>query len=160
MRFLFAAVLLLAGLVGLPACRTAQAPAAPSARFLPAPFRDLAFGMPLAAFQVRRPEAVREGPAGFRVVYAEENPAPGIVRVDYYFDNEGERPLYELIIEYADLAERARVSRALFGDSNVEDTVFEHAWRVASGEGYDVTAWTFERVLVVAAVLPGTEWAE
>ncbi len=157
-RLLLLAVFLLA------ACRTAQPPEDPhpARRFLPEAFRDLHLGMPRADALMLRPRAVlQEQLISFRYSYDEPALAQDLAAVTYYFDAEGAEPLYELVLEYTTEAARDADALAVFGAPNVEmPSPQDREWRFNGGEGFDVVAWTFDRKLVVVAVLPGTEYAE
>lgn len=154
--FLMCALLLLGGSIG---CRSPRAATDdhPVQRYLPAQVRDLYFGLPLAEFlQQTRTLSRAEPDNSFRTVLVEELSRGPVQTAVYYFDRDGDEPLYELILLYPDTATRNAETRALFGPPNHEGS----EWRYDSGEGYPLWAWTFQQKLVIAAVLPGTEWAD
>ncbi len=129
----------------------------PVRAYLPTELQDLYFGMPLSEFEGMR--SAEEQPSetyDFRRVFFEEFSDSEIEYVVYYFDNEGDLPLYEIIVAYRDADSRDQTARRLLGSPNAE----EGEWRYDSREGYELMAWAFQKKLVFAAPLPGTEWNE
>ena len=128
------------------------------ANYLPKPSQNLEFGMALAKWKQDHPTAVNAGEDyGFRVIYLEdEAPAP-FESIVYYFDNEEDIPLYELVLNYHDSTVRDAWIRENLGAPN-------HAngkeWLYDSGEGFEIRIWTFQNKLVIAAAIAGCEWDE
>jgi hypothetical protein len=148
-------------LLSLGACRSRQAAEDrhPVRRYLPAEVQDLYFGMPLDAFlQQKKHLSQTPQDMSFRIVLNEGSPPKGggLSNLVYYFDAEGDQPLYELILQYPDEVSRDAVAAKLLGSPNYQDS----EWRYDSGEGYTLWAWTFNTKLVMVAILPGTEWAD
>ncbi len=77
-----------------------------------------------------------------------------IEAVTYYFDKDGNQPLYEYIIEYKDGIDVKEIAKSKLGNPNYE----EKEWLFDSEKGYKVRAWTFKQKIVLAANLKGTEW--
>jgi hypothetical protein len=127
-------------------------------KYFPTELQMLEFGMPLAEAVELRPgmQVTDNQGMDFRLVYLENMSGGDIESIGYYFDNEGEKPLYEFIINYKSEATRDQVASKLFGTPNYEET----EWQYDSGEGFIVHAWTFKNKLVIVGILPNTEWAE
>ena len=159
MKPLSFALTFLCTLLVLGGCRTHQASLTehPVRRYLPEEVRDLYFGLPLETFLAQKRDLSRaEGEGDFRTVLIEE-PMPGkLESVVYYFDADGDEPLYEIIAIYPDKPTRDAVADELLGAPNFDNK----EWRYDSGEGYQIWAWTFQNKLVIAAILPNTEWAD
>jgi len=152
---------LLTGLLLLGACRTRKSAASLSAhpvqRYLPAEVRDLYFGLPLETFLQQKRDLTRpEGEMDFRIVLVEEFAKGQAESMVYYFDADEDEPLYEIIAIYPDEATRDAVAADLLGEPNYDGS----EWRYDSGEGYQIWAWTFKTKLIIAAILPNTEWAD
>ncbi len=152
---------LLCVLLLLGACRTRQASRStakhPVRRYLPPEVRDLYFGLPLATFLGQKRDLTRPaGETDFRIILIEAFDKAQAESAVYYFDADGDEPLYEIIAIYPDEATRDAVVADLLGEPNYQGS----EWRYDSGEGYPIWAWTFKQKLVIAAILPNTEWAD
>jgi hypothetical protein len=124
--------------------------------FLPPEFEELEFGMsPTEVSELRPSIKFMDQNFDFRAVYLEENPATTIKSAIYYFDADGNKPFYELIIEYPDIASRDAAAEALFGKPNMGGE-----WYFEDKGPYPIKAWVFKEKLVVAALIPQTEWWE
>lgn len=148
-------VLLLVVLVGL-----AQSMWAQPKRPLPREFRKLELGMSMEQVARWRPglQAADLKNDGFRYRWTEELDAESpISKVIYCFDDAEEKPLYELVIFYRDLAQRERWIGKNFGPPNSETGT---EWEFILRSGLKVRAWRYEERLVVVGLIPGTEWTE
>lgn len=130
----------------------------PPRQYLPAAVQELYFGMPLSEFQLQR-QAAREGGGSmsFRQVWVEKPQDPALESIAYYFDSEGDTPLYEIIINYRDVAVRDAWIAEHLGGPNHQDG---SEWLFDGGLGYEVNLWTFNQKLVIAAAIAGCEWDE
>lgn len=90
----------------------------------------------------------------FRTVFLSNLNHSDIESVVFYFDNDKEKPLYEIIINYKSEVLRDTDTQKLLGAPNHK----EKEWKLKSGKDYPIHAWTFQKKLVLVAVLPGTEW--
>ena len=126
-------------------------------KYLPDEWHNIYFGMPLEEAVANRPDMEQVEQNDFRRVYLEPIHRYRIEEAYYYFDKEGEQPLYELILEFDSPFVRDDVAVELFGKPNYNDKT---EWRYPSGEGFDIRAWTVQRKLVIVGMLPNTEWAE
>lgn len=126
-------------------------------KYFPDAFKNLYFGMPLTEFQKIKPDVKipSDQIMSFRTEIVENNVSSIIDNVTYYFDNDGNKPLYELIIEYKNETDRNKEADQLLGRPNNGDE-----WKFDSKEGFDIKAWKFERKLVIIGALPKTEWTE
>jgi len=76
--------------------------------------------------------------------------------VTYYFDNENNKPLYEMIIEYKSEKLLNDYCQLKLKAPNTDDG----KWKWTTKEGYVFKAWTFGKKLVFVLALPSTEWEE
>ena len=90
----------------------------------------------------------------FRTVYVEENLQGDVSDIVYYFDKDGDAPLYEMIFIYRDTLVRDAEAAELLGAPN------EGAEWNLKRSPYDIKAWTFKSKLILTALIPLTEWAE
>lgn len=131
-----------------------------SNRYFPEAFQKLGFGMSIEEAQKWHPNIKQTySLMDFRVTAVEKNPTSEIKEVTYYFDNEKNKPLYELIIEYHKSSERDLTAQRLLGPPNAP----EDEWRFPlkesyDGEAYSLIAWKFKNKLIIAATMKGTEW--
>lgn len=124
--------------------------------YLPAGFEGLEFGMSKAEVLNLRPAMKpQDQNFEFRSVYLEAKPATNIESAVYYFDAEGKEPFYELIIVYPDMTARDAAAEALFGAPNKGGE-----WYFENKGSYPIKAWVFNEKLIVAALVPQTEWWE
>lgn len=93
---------------------------------------------------------------GFRREAVEKINKDGITGITYYFDGDGERPLYEIIIEFASEQLRTEAAEMMFGPANYPDRP-DH-WIAGAHENVVSLIWAFNSKIVIAANLPGTEW--
>lgn len=142
-------------LLAFSACFLQRKAQKPHQKYLPDEFRNVYFGMPLEEFEKLKKgtDLEQSDLMSFRISITEKKPEKAIKEVTYYFDNENEKPLYELIIEYKDATERDKVARELLGQPNSGEE-----WAFDTGEGFLIKAWKFDKKLVVVGELPGTEW--
>jgi len=89
----------------------------------------------------------------FRKEFVINKPAKSIKELTLYFDNEGDRRLYEYIIEYSNVQARDAFTESVYGEPNQDG---EWEWNME--DGYTARAWTFMNKLVIAFAFPGTEW--
>ncbi len=127
----------------------------PHLKYLPTAVHNTPFNMSMADFKTVHPDAkfLPANADAFRYEVIVKHEAP-LENVGYYFDADAHNPLYEFILIYNSEAERDKVAKELFGAPNYK----EKEWRYPSGEGYTIWAWTFKKKLIIAAVLPNTEW--
>ncbi len=90
----------------------------------------------------------------FRTQITETFAEGDIKEVTYYFDKDGNKPLYEYIIEFKDGIDVNEIAKSKLGEPNSEDT----KWLFDSRKGYKIKAWTFKQKIVLAANLKDTEW--
>lgn len=149
LRFAILALLML----GLPRQGTAQVK-----RVFPKTLKGLSFGMPMAQFSEDYrsidPQYLKR--EDFR--YRWEAPLDGkkgLTKAVYYFDDGPERPFYEVILSFEGPQERDAWLRKYYGAPNANNAT---EWRFPSEEGFEIRAWCYQNRLVIAALLPGTEW--
>lgn len=157
--------LILAGLAAtLGGCTTTSSTSQPTAgepdagEYLPVGLDHVDFGQPRARFLEAYPDAKRDAgnSLDFRHVYVREDVHPNYQSVVYYFDADGEEPLYEIILNYRDVATRDRWIPSRLGPPNFRKS----EWLFPTRGGYKLNVWTFGEKLIFAAILPGTEWDE
>ncbi|MBM4372190.1 MAG: hypothetical protein FJ098_11080 [Deltaproteobacteria bacterium] len=126
------------------------------AKRLPPELDRVWFGMSLAEYEKLHGQAAQDLTMSFRIEVEQAAPGGDVVRVIYYFDAEGDRPLYEAIVEYREGVDVQALARTLYGDPNDQET----EWSFPTSEGFTFRAWVFEQKIVVMGTLPGTEWSE
>lgn len=124
--------------------------------YFPKGVRKLKLGMPYAKLIKKHPAAKKTSDGmDFRTVLVEELNKSEIQSLIYYVDNDGKKPFYELIVQYQAGIDVPEIARDMYGPPNQDDEwYFEHR------KGPDVNIWVFKQKLVIAAILPDTEWAE
>lgn len=90
----------------------------------------------------------------FRWVYSEPLENETISDIVYYFDKDGEQPLYEMIYIYKDISDRDAAAQNLLGTPNNDKE-----W-LLDRTPYPIKAWKYKNKLIMVAVIPDTEWAE
>lgn len=90
----------------------------------------------------------------FRWIYNETVTDEDMTNIVYYFDKDGEQPLYEMIFIYKDTIARNAAADKLLGEPN-----FGSEWKLDL-KPYTLTAWKYKSKLVMAAIIPNTEWDE
>ena len=110
--------------------------------------------MPLSEFEqiIKSVELVEEN--SFRIVFLENLTTSEIQKIVYYFDLDGEKPLYEIIITYSTQQQPVYKAHALFGQPNFNQT----EWRVRTNK-HKIWSWVFKEKLVIVAKIPETEWS-
>ena len=116
--------------------------------------KEIYFGMPLSEFEqiIKSVELVEEN--SFRIVFLENLTTSEIQKIVYYFDLDGEKPLYEIIITYSTQQQPVYKAHALFGQPNFNQT----EWRVRTNK-HKIWSWVFKEKLVIVAKIPETEWS-
>lgn len=104
--------------------------------------------------KLRNVDANNLNEESFRITYVEEVNSENVEHIAYYFDKDGDKPLYEMIFIYKDTVTRNTDAEALLGKpNNGEEWLLEM-------KPYNLMAWKFRKKLILAALIPGTEWAE
>lgn len=123
--------------------------------WLPAPVADAPLGAPMAAVRSRHPALHLESSSmDFRFEHRETFDTGPVATAFAYFDRDAEgQPLYEWILEYRDVA-----ARDAWIDARLGAPAEDGDWHVSAGTPWPVRAWRFDRTLVIAAAMPGTEY--
>jgi len=128
-------------------------------RYLPEVLGDIVFNLPLEEVLKKRPKLAPvnyiNDAFSFRKEFVEEIKEAGILKVVYYFDTEGTAPFYEVIVVYENEAKRDEDAKRLLGEPNTENNT---EWEIDSRQDFKIRAWKFDKKLVLAAKLKGTEW--
>jgi len=124
---------------------------------VPAKFTRYDFGMALDAFKTKNKTAIilPFNENDFRIEAIDTQAGSEYKSVTYYFDNENNKPLYEIIIEFQNEKLLRDYIKAKLKAPNFEDL-----WKWTTKEGYVFKAWSFGKKLVFAMALPSTEWDE
>lgn len=126
-----------------------------SAKFPAALDKKVDFNMSLDYFNLLKGTSTADmQDDSFRWVYNEEVNDDKLSNIVYYFDKDGSRPLYEMIFIYKDKNVRNKEANELLGYPNNDGE-----WRLEKAP-YTIIAWNFESKLVMAALIPNTEWWE
>ncbi|MGE0637614.1 MAG: hypothetical protein AB7G44_06770 [Bacteroidia bacterium] len=146
--------LLLSSLLVL-ALSIAQAQPSAYAKYTPSFLKDVPFETMRSDFEKLRPNAGKpSGIMGFRHEYAEKTKGKTKL-ITYYFMGNGVDKLYEYIIDFKKKGANEKEAVKLLGPPNNNGE-----WLLKADNGITVKAWTFSNSLVIAAVLPGSEWDE
>jgi hypothetical protein len=92
----------------------------------------------------------------FRHTYSEVvKNDPNIEMVTYYFDQDGDKKMYEVILVYKNESARNRYTTEVFGKPNSG----KGDWLISHKKRPDVKAWNFKNNLMIVLVIPECEWA-
>jgi hypothetical protein len=95
----------------------------------------------------------------FREEYTLKVNEKGLKEVTFYFDKDGEKPLYELIYEFENADSVEILMNAAFGAAN-HPRLAEH-WVISiNDQNVAFMIWRFENKIIMAANLPETELAD
>jgi hypothetical protein len=75
--------------------------------------------------------------------------------VTYYFDQDGDKKMYEVILVYKNESARNRYTTEVFGKPNSG----KGDWLISHKKRPDVKAWNFKNNLMIVLVIPECEWA-
>jgi hypothetical protein len=132
-----------------------------SGRYLPEVCGDLVFNLPVEEVLKKRPKLAPvnyvNDAFNFRKEFVETIDSNGIEKIIYFFDADDTKVFYEAIVVYESEKKRDEDATRLLGPPNTEG---DTEWELDSRQNFKVRAWKFEKKLIVAAILPGTEWAE
>ncbi len=119
-------------------------------------FTGIRIGMPIDSIKKVLPGVKKSDGMDFRDEYVLKVKKNGLQEVTFYFDKDGEKPLYEIIFEFKNADSTRQLVGAMFGDPS-HPTLDDH-WVLGVGEnGIASLAWTFENKMVLAVNLPGSE---
>lgn len=118
----------------------------------------MSLGITEAVFFTQKPSLSRPDTSttNFRHEVVEKVGKDGLSSLTYYFDADGDRMLYEIIVEFADEAVRTEASEKMFGPANYPDRP-DH-WIAGAQDNIVSLIWAFNNKIVIAANLPGSEW--
>jgi uncharacterized protein YcfL len=121
--------------------------------------KEVVFDMPLNDFLSLKNSKVekQDDNASFRHVYLENLANANVDYIGYYFDADGHKPLYEVIIGCKNETDRDKMGESLFGARNAEDNT---EWHLKPKDFHEIKAWTFKNKLIITALIPNTEWFE
>nr|WP_297787956.1 hypothetical protein [uncultured Allomuricauda sp.] len=118
---------------------------------------EIYFGMNLADFKNvigSNLQLESKSNTDFRLVYSQKTNLTEISSIVYYFDNEHNKPLYEMIINYQNQEQAKKAATFLFGRPNFNQT----EWRIKIQGVPEIWSWVYRNKLVVVAKIPGSEW--
>jgi hypothetical protein len=120
-------------------------------------FNGIRIGLPVDSVKLALPGIKKVGGGmDFRDEYLYNVKKNGLQEVTFYFDKDGEKPLYEIIFEFKDADSTHQLVRMMFGEPS-HPTLDDH-WVLGLGEnGISSLVWTFENRMVLAVNLPDTE---
>ena len=125
--------------------------------YFPRGVEKISFGMSYDDLRKKRKntQTSRDSNDSFRFILQEQVDEQEFIDLIYYVDKDGEKPLYEVLVVYPIGTDVREVAEELYGAPNQgEEWWFEHP------NGYPINIWVYEQKLVIAAVLPDTEWDE
>ncbi|MEL6559088.1 MAG: hypothetical protein AAFQ94_12945 [Bacteroidota bacterium] len=118
--------------------------------------KKVKMGMSLSDFKARFKDAKpAEEEYDFREVYLLEAVHSEITSFVLYFDADGNKPLYEIMVVYRDNQLAKRSANTLFGDPNYE----EKEWKVLRKKQI-FWSWVYQEKLILVANIPDTEWSD
>ena len=119
------------------------------------PNNQVEFAMSLAEFRdnFKRDDITLDDSYGFRQVYTQKVKNRHVSEIIYYFDSDGDQPLYEIIVVYKEEEMAELIAARKYGAPNFR----EHEWRFTYKE-HDIWCWVYKNKIVVAAKIPDTEW--
>ncbi len=128
-----------------------------STRFLPDDVdNQVKLGMSQDNFTELKGDKAKKSGANedFRNTFLEKVTHENIEFFGYYFDTDGDKPLYEIIIGYKteELANKTAID--LLGKPNYK----EKEWKIERKNDYTILAWVFKKKLVIVSLIPDTEW--
>jgi hypothetical protein len=113
--------------------------------------------MPADSIPLLLPDAVLQSNGlDFREEYLIMGGENGLKDVTFVCDNDGDKPLYEVIFEFENADSTHKLAELMFGPPNHPN--LEDYWVLgATGKNAVSLVWTFNNKLVIACNLPGTE---
>jgi len=140
-------------LVCIQAAIFAQGVAKPAQTRVPAILSKYTFGMLFAQFKKMHPTSKIDESSQmvFRMEVVLKNPVKGIKEVTFYFNSEGDNPMYEMIIVYPTVAIRDAWVKKNYGASNAGKE-----WLWPTIEGYNVRALKYSKNFIIAATIKDT----
>lgn len=93
---------------------------------------------------------------GFRTEIVDSINQSGLSNITYFFDADGNLPLYEFIVEFADDRIRKEAAFEMLGPANYPGEADQ--WILNANDSVMTIAWAYDNKLVVASNLPGSEW--
>lgn len=131
------------------------APTSDAPAYMPPCVADLSLGMLMADVEPLHAMTAPDTLLDFRLQREQAFESGPVSEVTYYFDGDlPGHPLYELIVEWRSAQDRDVWVKTALGAPNAGDQ-----WSI-SGLAWPARAWVFDNRFVVAAAMPGTEWAE
>jgi hypothetical protein len=121
---------------------------------IPKSLSDYPFGMRLGDFTKKNSSATtRASNTPGRIEYLDNVASKEIKQVIYYFDDDNDQPLYEMIIQFNSARDLDNHCSNKLGSPNEGKQ-----WKWKTKEGHIFKAWRFGTTLVLALALPSTEW--
>lgn len=119
------------------------------------PNNKVRFEMPLSEFldNFKRDNIVLDDSYGFRLVYTQAVKNRNVSEIIYYFDADGDKPLYEIIVVYKESINAQTIADRKYGTPNFRQT----EWRFQYKE-HEIWCWVYKDKIVVTAKIPETEW--
>ena len=132
-------------------------------QFLPEYVKNLYLGMPLEKFEEIKDmdNMIIEKGISFRYQYEEVINDDRLESIVYYLDaNISSQPLYEMIFIFKPDFNVKTYANEMYGAPSVDFHLPFDEWCWASGEDFQIVAWTFENKLVIIGTIKKTEWGD
>ena len=99
------------------------------------------FELPLAEFEegFKKEKLSRDDSYGFRIVYTQEVNRRNVSEIVYYFDSDGNKPLYEVIVAYNNENTPRIIAERRFGKPNYK----QDEWRFRYKD-HDIWCWVYK----------------
>ncbi|QJE95596.1 hypothetical protein [Luteolibacter luteus] len=121
--------------------------------YLPDGLTGIRMGMSLEHFRgTEHAKDASEKDFDFRITTTKRYQGKAFSEATFYFDNDGDHPLYEVIVEYPSEYDLPRHLAEKHGDPT-----HEGEWRYRDHDDYYIMIWTFINKVVIAANMKGTE---
>jgi len=122
---------------------------------IPAKLSKYKFGMTLEAFKALNKTTVEDASDGMdhRIQLIDRKAGTEFESVTYHFDAKNNKPLYEIIIDYATDQDIDKYVTAKLKVPN-----HKSYWKWTTKEGVICRTWVFGRKLILALALPSTPW--
>ena len=121
--------------------------------YLPEGLKDIRIGMSLVEFlESGHAQNVLRKDHDFRITIEKAYADQAFSAATFYFGAEGNRPLYEIIIEYPPNYDLHAHLATAYGEPT-----HEGEWRYRDHDDYRIMIWTFLNKVVIAANMRGTE---
>ena len=120
--------------------------------------KGLYLGISQEEFKILRPNAEENADGyNFRTIFVDDSFSEQFMNIIYYFDKDGDKPLYEFIMILNPALNADELAKEHFGLPNYQDK----EWRfppVQTDLPFTLAVWTYKNKIIIAATMKDTEW--